>query len=157
MKIGHVACSRPGARVIVKCFDFTIQQGKAPIRLKNDAKSRPRKPGFCPSSMANHVGATTEVLFDCITMATEPARQCGWQPQPCLESSCTDVNLLIRTTVHSRPKVLFYNAISAVEERTFRALVMGIRDYLNKSALASPLVLAYPVDIDSGPGGNPGL
>ncbi|KPP96004.1 MAG: NAD+ synthase (glutamine-hydrolysing) NadE [Bacteroidetes bacterium HLUCCA01] len=134
-----------GARVIVNVSASPFSKGKAPIRLKmlqNHARSLD-----LPILYANQVGANTEVLFDGDTMALD-RRGNVVATTTMFESSCTDVNLNTDDGTLT-PESPFVQRDFSVEERTFRALVMGIRDYLNKSALPPRVVLGLSGGIDS--------
>lgn len=134
-----------GAEILINVSASPFSKGKAPIRLSM-LQNHARKLNL-PIIYANQVGANTEVLFDGDSMALQSDGSVV-AATPMFEASFTDV-----AWDASSGKLTalspFVQRDFSVEERTFKALVMGIRDYLGKSGLSPKVVLGLSGGIDS--------
>ncbi|MCC5926733.1 MAG: NAD+ synthase [Bacteroidetes bacterium] len=134
-----------GAEILVNVSASPFSKGKAPIRLKmlqNHAREL-----HLPILYANQVGANTEVLFDGDSMALQPSGQVVATTRM-FHASATDVQW-DASAGKLIPLSTFVQRDFSVEERTFNALVMGIRDYLDKSKLSKKVILGLSGGIDS--------
>lgn len=135
-----------GASLLVNVSASPFSKGKAPIRLhmlQNHARELDM-----PIIYANQVGANTEVIFDGDSMALQRTGEVV-ATTVMFEASSTDV-------LWDREERML-RAVSAVqpsrdivlEERFFRALVLGLRDYLAKSGMDGKVILGLSGGIDS--------
>jgi NAD+ synthase (glutamine-hydrolysing) len=135
-----------GAEVLVNVSASPFSKGKAPIRLT--MLQRHARELEMPIIYANQVGANTEVIFDGDSMALQADGTVS-ATTVMFEASYTDV------VWHPADRAL--KAVSPqqpardlpLEERFFKALVLGLRDYLQKSGMPQKVILGLSGGIDS--------
>ena len=134
-----------GAEVLVNVSASPFSKAKAPLRLKmlqNHAMNLDM-----PVLYANQVGANTEVIFDGDSMALQRDGTVAATTRM-FEPSATDV---LWNPVSGRLEALseMQQRDFSVEERIFRALVRGLRDYFDKSGLPRKAIIGLSGGIDS--------
>jgi NAD+ synthetase len=134
-----------GAEILINVSASPFSKGKAPIRLKM-LQNHARELNL-PIIYANQVGANTEVLFDGDSMALQGDGEVA-ATTTMFDASYTDVQWDASSGRLTPLRPMIQREFS-VEARTFSALIMGIRDYLNKSKLSSKVVLGLSGGIDS--------
>lgn len=134
-----------GAELLVNVSASPFSKGKAPIRLKMLQKHALELD--LPILYANQVGANTEVIFDGDSLVMQRTGDVV-ATTTMFETSYTDVGWS-RTNRSFEPLVPFIERNLPVEERFFKALVLGIRDYLNKSRVSKKVIFGLSGGIDS--------
>jgi NAD+ synthase (glutamine-hydrolysing) len=134
-----------GAEVLVNVSASPFSKAKAPLRLKmlqNHARDLDM-----PVLYANQVGANTEVIFDGDSMALQRDGTVVAATRM-FDASATDV---LWDPISGRLEALSepVNRELPEEERIFRALVRGLRDYFEKSGLPRKAILGLSGGIDS--------
>lgn len=132
-----------GAEILFNVSASPFSKGKAPLRLKMLQKHA--RELHIPIIYANQVGANTEVLFDGDSMALQ-ADGSVVATTAMFEASFTDV---LWKDEQLEPISEYVVRDFSIEERIYKALVMGIRDYLDKSGLKRNLILGLSGGIDS--------
>ena len=132
-----------GAEILFNVSASPFSKGKAPLRLKMLQKHA--RELHIPIIYANQVGANTEVLFDGDSMALQ-ADGSVVATTSMFEASFTDV---LWKEGQLTPLSDYVVRDFSIEERIYKALVMGIRDYLDKSGLKRNLILGLSGGIDS--------
>lgn len=136
---------KQGAELLLSVSASPYSKGKAPIRLKmlqSHAKSLD-----LPVLYSNMVGANTEVIFDGDSMALQRDGSIVAATRM-FKSDFTDVSW----NPDTRNLMALSDHVSrefSVEERQFRALILGLRDYFGKSDVASKAILGLSGGIDS--------
>lgn len=136
---------KQGADLLFNISASPFSKGKAPIRLKM-LQNHARELNI-PIVYSNQVGANTEVLFDGDSLAMQSDGTVVATTQM-FASDYTDV----RFDPESRKFTAEGESPDCnmpVEERIFKALVMGIRDYLHKSDIKPNVILGLSGGIDS--------
>lgn len=101
----------------------------------------------CPILYVNQVGANTEVIFDGDSMVLNASAEI-------VERAALFEEMYIDTKWNSKTKsfepITKSNPIPLVdEEQQFKALVLGLRDYIKKSGVSSKVILGLSGGIDS--------
>jgi NAD+ synthase (glutamine-hydrolysing) len=134
-----------GAELLVNVSASPFSKGKAPIRLKMLQKHALELD--LPILYANQVGANTEVIFDGDSLVMQRTGDVV-ATTTMFEASYTDVGWS-RENRSFEPLSPFIERNLPVEERFFKALVLGIRDYLNKSKVSDKVIFGLSGGIDS--------
>ncbi len=135
-----------GAEVLINISASPFTQKKPELRLRM-LVNHVRDLGI-PLLYANQAGANTEIIFDGDSMALNAHAQ-PVARAPLFEETFVDV-LLNRT--NSGVEVTGDSPVAVVpgkEERLFKALVCGLRDYLTKTGISEDVVLGLSGGIDS--------
>lgn len=101
----------------------------------------------CPILYVNQVGANTEIIFDGDSMVLNASAEII-ERATLFEETFIDTNWNKKT--NSFESVTKSNPVPLVdEERQFKALVLGLRDYVKKSGISSKVILGLSGGIDS--------
>lgn len=137
---------RDGAEVLINISASPFTQKKPELRarmLQNHAKQLE-----LPIIYVNQVGANTELIFDGDSMALNPDGRIV-RRIPLFETASEDVILHKNGDRWEAEGAAVTAKLPERPERLFRALVLGLRDYLTKTAFGSKVVLGLSGGIDS--------
>lgn len=138
---------KSGAEVLINISASPFTRRKPELReqmLRNHATNLD-----IPILYANQVGANTELVFDGDSMYMD-ANGDVLSRLPLFETGFTDIEIT-KDSGQIRSKAINYThtQIPGAEERLFKALVLGLRDYLTKTSFASKALLGLSGGIDS--------
>ncbi|MCH8485622.1 MAG: NAD+ synthase [Candidatus Cyclonatronum sp.] len=135
-----------GAEVLINISASPFTQKKPELRagmLQNHARDL-----GLPLIYVNQVGANTELIFDGDSMALNPDGSIMARP-PLFEHTTADVQLEQTSAGWQLKGSPAETTLPGKPERLFRALVLGLRDYLGKTAFGKQVVLGLSGGIDS--------
>ncbi len=134
-----------GAEVIINISASPFTKQKPELRsqmLRNHAKAT-----GLPVIYANQTGANTEIIFDGDSMAVQPDGSIEARAA-LFEEDGFDL-IFEKSGGNLKATEKKVQPESVRDERIFRALVLGIRDYIQKSKLGKKVVLGLSGGIDS--------
>lgn len=134
--------TKAGAQMIVNISASPFTKNKPELRAKM-LIGHAKQLGV-PLFYANQVGANTEIIFDGDSMAVNGQGEIVGRAPLFVEMSVdyTWLGTHVETKVQNAP-------IMCREERIFKALVLGLKDYMHKTKISSQVVLGLSGGIDS--------
>ncbi len=134
-----------GAQILINISASPFTQNKPELRLKMLGNHADRLQ--IPVLYANQVGANTELIFDGASVAFSPggrpAEQAASFRRDYIDVRFNEADGSITPQTHKN------ELLPGPEERLFRALTMGLHDYVTKSGLSPKVVLGLSGGIDS--------
>lgn len=134
-----------GAELLINISASPFTKQKPELRaqmLQNHARAHQ-----VPIVYVNQTGANTELIFDGDSMGIAPDGSIPLR-LPLFEQTHADV-IVERADIKARHADAAVAQLPVMEERIFRALLLGLRDYLGKTGIASEVVLGLSGGIDS--------
>ena len=132
-----------GAQLLINLSASPYTRNKAEIR--RELLSKQAKKHQVPIAYCNLCGSNTEVIFDGDSMFVNPSGELIGQAS-LFDEGWVDAHYDRQTLTPLKQTI---NGIPRTEERTFRALMSGIRDYFTKSGIPPKVVLGLSGGIDS--------
>lgn len=133
-----------GAKVIINISASPYSRHKPELRLKMLRGHAQRLK--LPIIYANQVGANTEIIFDGDSMMLDRegnvVERCALFTEDFADAILDEQNHLISVTNRNQKKMSY-------EEGYVNALILGLRDYLEKSGLGKKVILGLSGGIDS--------
>lgn len=134
-----------GAELLINISASPFTKHKPELRMSMLANHTKRL--NVPLVYVNQTGANTEIIFDGDSMALNPSGE-PLSRLP-LFKSCEGSVTFSDGKLHATAGTPAHTELPCMEERIFKALLLGLRDYLKKTGIASEIVLGLSGGIDS--------